>query len=193
MVAAMDALTRFALGARAGDDCALESLVSATYEQVRRFCATLVDEDSAEDVAQATFVRAIRALPQFRAEASARTWLLSIARHTCIDELRSKIRRRRRDVPLTMTSSRHEPAVADASQGPIVDDLVRQLESEKRVAFVLTQVIGLTYEEAAEVCECPTGTIRSRVARARSDLFDLITNAGECLRGNSQTSGYSKA
>lgn len=187
MLAGMDALTRLALEAQAGDDRALESLVGASYEQVWRLCASLIDEKSAEDLAQATFVRVMRALNQFRAEASARTWLLSIARHVCMDELRSRTRRRRHDVSLASAPSRQESHAADASQGPVVDDLIHRLEPDRRSAFVLTQVIGLTYEEAAEVCECPTGTIRSRVARARSDLLDLLTDAeegpvGKCRR-----------
>jgi RNA polymerase sigma-70 factor (ECF subfamily) len=52
--------------------------------------------------------------------------------------------------------------------------LVAALERERREAFVLTQVLGLSYAEAADVCACPVGTIRSRVARARADLVDAL-------------------
>jgi RNA polymerase sigma-70 factor (ECF subfamily) len=52
--------------------------------------------------------------------------------------------------------------------------LIAGLEPERREAFVLTQVVGLSYAEAADVCSCPVGTIRSRVARARADLVDAL-------------------
>lgn len=58
-----------------------------------------------------------------------------------------------------------------------VEALLRGLESDRRLAFVLTQVLGLSYAEAAEVCGCPVGTIRSRVARARADLVERLGEA----------------
>jgi RNA polymerase sigma-70 factor, ECF subfamily len=165
-------LTRLALEARDGDDVALRGLVDGAYDQVRRLCAMLVDEQGAEDLAQETFVRAVRALGSFQASASARTWLLTIARNTCMDELRSRTRRRRRDASLRAAAG--ERTVPDASQQPVVADLLGRLEPERRAAFVLTQVLGLGYRDAARVCSCPVGTIRSRVARARADLLALL-------------------
>jgi RNA polymerase sigma-70 factor, ECF subfamily len=69
--------------------------------------------------------------------------------------------------------------VVDPSGDVTMADLVGQLEGDRRAAFVLTQVLGLSYAEAARVCDCPTGTIRSRVARARSELVDLLRSADE--------------
>jgi RNA polymerase sigma-70 factor (ECF subfamily) len=60
--------------------------------------------------------------------------------------------------------------VADHAGSVAVRALIADLETERREAFVLTQVLGLSYAEAADVCSCPVGTIRSRVARARADL-----------------------
>ena len=65
-------------------------------------------------------------------------------------------------------------AVADASADVTVVDLIRRLDEDRRAAFVLTQLLGLSYDEAARVCACPPGTIRSRVARARAELISLI-------------------
>ncbi len=67
--------------------------------------------------------------------------------------------------------------MADASEAVTVSDLVRRLDPDRGAAFVLTQVLGLSYEETAAICECPPGTIRSRVARARSDLLALLQAA----------------
>lgn len=167
---AVDDLTRLALNARAGDDRALEAFVDVAYEQVWRLCAVLVDERSAEDLAQETFLRAVRSLVRFRGDASARTWLLLIARRACMDELRTRIRRRKRDARLLENAASTALSVADASEEPTVADLVARLDPERRAAFVLTQTLGLTCEEAAAVCECAPGTIRSRLARARADL-----------------------
>jgi RNA polymerase sigma-70 factor (ECF subfamily) len=181
MVAEMDGLTRLANAARVGDDRALEAFVDASYEQVWRLCATLVDEESSDDLAQETFIRAIRALPRFRGDSSARTWLLAIARYTCLDEIRTRSRRRRRDA-LALPSVRRESSVPDASQEIAVSDLVRHLEPDRRAAFVLTQMLGLSYQQAAVVCRCPSGTIRSRVARARADLVKLLDLSGPSRR-----------
>jgi RNA polymerase sigma-70 factor (ECF subfamily) len=172
----MDALTRLVHQAQAGDDCALESFVRTTYEQVWRFCAALVDRSSADDLAQETFVRAVRALPRFRGEASARTWLLAAAQHVCLDELRTRGRRRRRDASLMNALPAVEPRTADPVEGAVVVDLLDRLNPERRAAFVLTQMLGLSYEEAAQACECPPGTIRSRVARARAQLLGTLVD-----------------
>lgn len=172
----MDVLTRLARQAGAGDPRALNAFVEAGYDQVWRLCAALVDEQTADDLAQETFTRVVRALPAFRRESSARTWLLAIARHVCLDELRGRSRRRRRDA--VMGNGAHATA-ADSGSGVALADLVRRLDSDRRTAFVLTQVLGLPYDEAATVCGCPPGTVRSRVARARADLVALIEQAAQ--------------
>ena len=169
----MDSLTWLAERARGGDKRALGQFVEAAYQEVWRLCAGLVDDQVADDLCQETFARAVRALPGFRSGSTARTWLLSIARHTCSDELRSRSRRRRQEARVA-----GRPAVvADPSGAVALADLVRQLGPDRREAFVLTQVIGLSYHETAEVCACPPGTVRSRVARARADLVSLVERA----------------
>ena len=177
---AMDVLTRLAERARAGDARALGQFVEAAYQEVWRFCAGLVDEKAADDLCQETFTRAVRALPKFRGDSTARTWLLSIARHTCSDELRSRSRRRRQE---PSTSRGREATVPDPSGAVTVADLISELEPDRRTAFVLTQVIGLSYQEAAQVSGCPPGTVQSRVARARADLVGLLERADQCGRG----------
>jgi RNA polymerase sigma-70 factor (ECF subfamily) len=170
----VDALTRHALGAKDGNRSALDQLVEATYEQVWRLCAKLVDDQSADDLAQDTFIRAVGALPNFRGEASARTWLLTIARNACMDELRTRTRQRRRDSSLAAGLSVKQAVTDDIGQEIGVADVLSCLAPERREAFVLTQLLGLSYQEAAEICSCPPGTIRSRVARARADLLGAL-------------------
>ncbi|MGO8860909.1 MAG: sigma-70 family RNA polymerase sigma factor [Acidimicrobiales bacterium] len=174
----MDALTRLALAARGGDRDALDRLVEGTYDQVWRLSARLVGEQCADDLAQDTFVRAVGALPNFRGQSSARTWLLSIAHNTCMDELRTRSRQRRRDSSLAACITTQSHVTADTEQEVGVTDVLDRLSPERREAFVLTQLLGLSYQEAAEVCACPTGTIRSRVARARADLINALDQVG---------------
>jgi RNA polymerase sigma-70 factor (ECF subfamily) len=77
------------------------------------------------------------------------------------------------------TESPEEPAVADHADrhadGHSVRALLAHLDEDRRTAFVLTQLLGYSYAEAATVCACPVGTIRSRVARAREDLVPYVT------------------
>lgn len=170
----MDELTRAAHAARLGDRQALDQLVRASYPEVLRLCAALVDEAAAEDLAQETFVRATRALRRFRGGSSARTWLLSIARRTCMDELRRRYRQSRRAGQLAAAAAAADATMPDPSGEVEMRELLVHLDADRRVAFVLTQLFRLSYEEAAAVCDCPTGTIRSRVARARDDLIALL-------------------
>lgn len=168
----MDDLTRLLLAAADGDRLALSSFVRGTQADVWRFCAHLVDPGIADDLTQEVYLRAVRAIPSFRGDASARTWLLSIARRTAADEIRQRQRRRRLPNP----ERRHEP---DRTDAVALEELVAQLDDDRRAAFVLTQVLGLSYAEAAEACEVPIGTIRSRVARAREQLLSRLDAADQ--------------
>lgn len=171
----MDDLTHLWLAARDGDRAALAAAVRASQPDVWRLARHLVGTDEADDVTQDAFVRAWRALPAFRGESSGRTWLLSIARRACVDALRRRGRRRRLVARLEAEQAAGG-AVAPPGDGGL-DALVAALEPDRRDAFVCTQVLGLSYAEAAEVCGVPVGTIRSRVARARAELVERVRAA----------------
>lgn len=168
----MDDLTRLFLAARDGDRTALLHAIRASQADVWRLAAHLVGPDDADDVTQDTFVRAWKALPRFRGDSSARTWLLSIARRACVDAVRASVRRRRLTDRVAPAADAADPAdVAD------LDALVAGLDRDRRAAFVLTQVVGCSYEEAAAISGVPIGTIRSRVARARERLVAQLREA----------------
>jgi RNA polymerase sigma-70 factor, ECF subfamily len=170
----VDGLTQLAHRAGGGDRAALAELVRATQPEVWRVCARLGDRASADDLTQEVYARAIPALAGFRGDSSARTWLLQIARHVCADHLRR--RRRRAALIERLVQRRAAPPEAEAPRtGEVeLDDAIAALDRDRREAFVLTQVTGLRYAEAAEVCGVPIGTIRSRVARARADLLEAL-------------------
>jgi RNA polymerase sigma-70 factor (ECF subfamily) len=169
----MDELTRLALAARDGDRLALDAFVRRSQGEVWRLVAALVSPSDADDVTQDVYLRAWRALPSFRGDASARTWLLVIARRACADSVRSRVRRRRLAQRAEIEAS-VAADVPDASAAGALSQLVAALPADRREAFVLTQLLGCSYEEAAEVCQVPVGTIRSRVARARADLVVAV-------------------
>ena len=167
----MDELTQLLRQAGQGDRLALHAFVRRTQVDVWRFCAHLVDRATADDLTQETYVRAMGSVARFRADASARTWLLAIARRTCADEIRRRQRRRPWE---RLTDAPPEVGVADPAGASDVQALVDALDHDRRAAFVLTQQLGLSYAEAAETLEVPIGTVRSRVARAREDLVVML-------------------
>ena len=153
-----------ALAARRGDEPAAAAFVRATQTDVWRLCVHLGSRASAEDLTQETYARAFASLHRFAGRSAARTWLLSIARRVCADAVRAAVKVRSLPADARVTPD-HAESVA-------LHDLLGLLDAERREAFVLTQLVGLSYAEAADVCNCPVGTIRSRVARARADLVD---------------------
>ena len=172
---AVDELTRLFLAARDGDRTALLHAVRTIQPDVWRLAYHLVGPDDADDVTQDAFIRAWKALPAFRGESSARTWLLSITRRACADQVRRNVRRRRLAARLEQRAMLPGGASnVDPSDAHAVSALVDELPGDQREAFVLTQVIGCSYLEAAEACGVPIGTIRSRVARAREQLVDTV-------------------
>ena len=174
-VGAVDELTRLALAARDGDRDALGAFIRQSQAEVWRFVAHQVGRADADDVTQDVYVRAWRALPAFRQEASARTWLLAIARRAAVDALRRRGRRHRVTERLGAASA--PPAAPDPSSAHAVAALVDTLDRERQEAFVLTQLLGCSYDETAQICAVPVGTIRSRVARARADLIEALRDA----------------
>jgi RNA polymerase sigma-70 factor (ECF subfamily) len=171
---AFDALTLAALRARAGDASAAADFVRASRTDVWRLCSYLASPREADDLTQETYARAFASLHRFAARSSARTWLLSIARRACADHIRSK----RPAIPvgdLNALAAARPEAGAEVSGTVELQMMLDALEPVFREAFVLTQVVGLTYPEAADVVGCPVGTIRSRVARARTALVEALT------------------
>jgi RNA polymerase sigma-70 factor, ECF subfamily len=180
----VDDLERLAAAAVDGDPLAAAALVRATQSDVWRLCAALGDVDSADDLTQETYLRAFGSLHRFEGRSSLRTWLLAIARRVCADAVRSRRRRRltlvREDAELEALGSGDD---ADrVGEGAAVADLLARLDPDRREAFVLTQLLGLPYAEAAEVAGCPVGTIRSRVARARADLVEALGDEAATAR-----------
>jgi RNA polymerase sigma-70 factor (ECF subfamily) len=160
-------ITALALAAGAGDHIALTTFIRATQRDVYHFLSYLSAPAVAENLTQETYLQAFRSLPRFTDRSGARTWLLSVARRVAANQIE------RADAAAAFAYPR-----PGWEEGAVLRELVTRLEADRRDAFVLTQVLGLDYAAAAEVCDCPIGTIRSRVARAREDLVRAMNNLG---------------
>jgi RNA polymerase sigma-70 factor (ECF subfamily) len=170
-----EAVTALALAAARGNGRALEAFIKATRQDVWRFVAYLSDAGNADDLTQETFLRAVGAIGRFSGRSSARTWLLAIARRAVADHIRHARSRPRTAsgadpelVAHAANAHRHARGFEDLVE---VTTMIAGLAAEQREALLLTQLLGLSYADAAAVCGCPVGTIRSRVARARDALL----------------------
>lgn len=176
-----ESTTAWLLAARGGDPAAVENVVRALHRDVRHYVTYLsADPQAAEDLAQDTFLRALGSLHRFEGRSSARTWLLSIARRAVIDSYRYASARPRpadTDDWQAAAEGAQPRGLPGFDDGVALADLLDALPAERREAFVLTQLLGLPYAEAAELSDCPVGTVRSRVARARSSLIRSLHDA----------------
>lgn len=164
---------RLARRAGAGDRDAFELLVRRHTDGVWRYARSMLDDDfAAEEAVQDTFLRAARALADFRGEAALRTWLIAICRRACLDRLR---RRYADVVPLDSVRERHtrpEPVELRVA----LQQALAGLPAEEREAFMAVHVLGYSREEAAQIAGVPASTLRSRVSRARSRLAAALTD-----------------
>ena len=162
--------------AAAGDAAAFTTLMRAAQPHVWRFLRHLLgDADQAADVTQETFVRVHRSLAQFRFQSRFSTWLFQIARHAAVDEQRRGGRRQQLQEAIPPP-----PPAQDASLGTELRSALAGLSPRLRESFVLVEVFGQPYQDAAEVLEVPVGTVKSRVFRARLDLVAWFeAGAGE--------------
>ena len=167
-----------------GDKAAFDLLVVKYQRKIFRLLSRLIrDSAEIEDVAQEAFVKAYRALPNFRGDSAFYTWLYRIAINTAKNYLVSQGRRaptstqadvedaetfddgdhlRDLNTPDSMLVTKQ---VADA-----VNRAIDQLPEDLRTAIVLRELEGLSYEEIAESMQCPIGTVRSRIFRAREAI-----------------------
>jgi RNA polymerase sigma-70 factor (ECF subfamily) len=160
-----------------GDLRAFEALVERHRDVVVRVAARIVGREEAEDVSQDAFLRAFHRLPRFRADASFRAWLLQIAHNAAIDHLN-----RRRPEPVETIGEDPERTVTRLPAERLesrermarLERKLRGLSPEGRVALVLRDIEGLSYEEIAEITQAPLGTVKVRLFRARRDLIQML-------------------
>jgi RNA polymerase sigma-70 factor (ECF subfamily) len=167
-----------------GDKRAFELLVSKYQRKINRLVSRLVrDAAEIEDVTQEAFIKAYRALPQFRGESAFYTWLYRIAINTAKNYLASQGRR----APTTTDNDAEEAETFDDADqlrdintpesllmskqvGETVSRAMEALPEELRTAIQLREIEGMSYEDIAAAMDCPIGTVRSRIFRARESI-----------------------
>ena len=183
-------------------NCIIETFQTQAYNLARRM---LNDWALAEDAVQESLVSGYRAFGQYRGD-NLRAWLMRIVSNTCLDMLRS--RRARPTVPLdplpiddeeegrTLSAvdvpSRLESPEESAERGDLnraIQACLDSLPQEHRLAEMLVDVQGMSYEEAAIAMNCSLGTVKSRVSRGRRGLRDCLRQTGELLPSRFRHSG----
>lgn len=169
--------------AKAGDSRAFDTLVVRYQHKLLKLIGRYVrDQDEAQDVAQESFLKAFRALPNFRGDSAFYTWLYRIAINTAKNHLVS-LSRRPADVDVdaaegTQSGLDHrltdqatpERLLVRSQIETTVAQAIDELPEELRIAITLRELEGLSYEEIAASMECPIGTVRSRIFRAREAI-----------------------
>jgi RNA polymerase sigma-70 factor, ECF subfamily len=170
--------------AQAGDKRAFELLVVKYQRRVARLLSRLIrDQNEIEDVSQESFIKAYRALPSFRGESAFYTWLYRIAINTAKNHLSTLGRRPQllgdfedEDGDVLDAAAQipdyHTPETELSNRQIVstVNAVVDELPSELRTAITLREMDGLSYEEIAALMNCPIGTVRSRIFRAREAI-----------------------
>ncbi|MDR3207466.1 MAG: sigma-70 family RNA polymerase sigma factor [Oscillospiraceae bacterium] len=177
--------------AAAGDRAAFEALARAYEKKVYSLALRMShDREDAFDLSQDIFLKLYRTLPQFRGESAFSTWLYRLAYNVCLDFTRK--RARRRELPL---SPRPDGADSPPAEWPdlryapeneyekkelraAVAQAMDDLSPEHRAVLTLRDIEGLSYEEIAEALTLPTGTVKSRLARAREGLRGILVAQG---------------
>jgi RNA polymerase sigma-70 factor, ECF subfamily len=174
--------------AQRGDKHAFELLVSKYQRKLVRLLARFVrDPAEVEDVAQEAFIKAYRALPSFRGDSAFYTWLYRIGINTAKNYL---VAIRRRAPTATEFNSEDAESFEGGEQlrdintpeslmmskeiASTVNDTMEHLPEELRSAITLREIEGLSYDDIAEIMNCPIGTVRSRIFRAREAIAERL-------------------
>lgn len=170
-----------------GDRRAFDLLVGKYQHKIMAVISRYIrNPDEVQDVAQDTFVRAWRALPRFRGDSAFFTWLYRIAINTAKNQLVAKSRRPP-DTDIDIDDAQFIPDAdglrdADTPLGNLLSEEIadtvqaalNKLPDEMRTAVMLRELDGLSYEEIAEVMDCPVGTVRSRIFRGREAIDQAL-------------------
>ena len=170
-----------------GDSRAFDMLVLKYQHKIFALISRYVrDADEVQDVAQEAFIKAYKALPRFRGESAFYTWLYRIAINTAKNYLVSRSRRPPgSDVDVAVAEyyegggalrdiENPENALFGSELKAVVENAISELPDDLRTAVTLREFDGLSYEDIAEVMDCPVGTVRSRIFRAREAIDQRV-------------------
>jgi RNA polymerase sigma-70 factor (ECF subfamily) len=181
---------RLLAGLRDGDELAYETLIQQYEQPIYSLVSRLVDDPSdAADVVQEVFLKVFRKVACFRGESSLKTWIYRIAVNEARNQRRWLSRHKRQEVTLEpepgeaqgyvdwLEDSGRSPfeAVLDRETRDLIEAALQDVSQPFRVALVLREIEGLSYEEVAHILEVPPGTVKSRILRGREALRKSLT------------------
>lgn len=163
----------------AGDVDAFTELVTAHEDRVFAICLRMLrNREAALDATQDTFLTVFRKADRYKAQAAFSTWLYRVTVNTCYDHLRREKRKQADQLPDTFDPA--DPQSTDPFESvevrPDIENALKRLSPEFRAAVVLVDLQGMSLDQASNTLEVPTGTIKSRLFRARKQLAQSLGN-----------------
>lgn len=180
--------------AKKGDVEAFEQLIGQYQKKVFNIALRMIgNPEDASELAQEVFIRIYRSLANFKEEASFSTWIYRITTNVCLDEIRKRknthntvsldeeVSLEDGDVRMQVADHRPTPeAVVERNEVQrMVQEAIGQLSEEHRTALVLRDIQGMSYEEISRITQCPEGTVKSRINRARQSLKEILVKKRE--------------
>lgn len=186
---------------QSGDSAALEELIRFLTPTIYKVAFSMLgNEHDASDAVQETFIKILKALPGFRGDASLTTWVYRITSNTCLDMLRSMGRYQTispddEDVFLQIpdTNPSPEDALVTGERKAAVRNAINALPDAYRLVVTLCDLNGLPYGEVATILDCPLGTVKSRLNRARALLLKKLMENQELFDRSNRPKGDKEA
>ena len=180
---------------KAGDIAAFEMLVEAYQKKIFNLAYRITGNyDDAGDLAQEALIRIFKSIANFKEQSTFSTWVYRITTNVCLDDIRKKKNRRVLSLDEEIHVEDGEMKRQIMSDDPLPDEIAEReelrsivssaidsLPEEQRLVISLRDIQGLTYDEIAEVLDCPSGTVKSRINRARQALKNVLLTKRELL------------
>lgn len=184
--------------AKRGDIEAFELLIERYQKKVFTIALKMLGNyDDASELAQEALIKVFKSIKNFKEESSFSTWIYRIVTNTCLDELRKRKKRQviYIDEDISNADGEIKREIVDHSMTPeyitekkelkkAVNEAIMSLSEEHRTVIILRDIQGMSYEEIAKITNCPEGTIKSRINRARLSLKEIFTKHKELFNDN---------
>jgi RNA polymerase sigma-70 factor (ECF subfamily) len=181
--------------AKSGDIGAFEKLIEGHQKKVFNIALRMIGNyDEASELAQEAFLRAFKSIKSFKGDSLFSTWIYKITTNVCLDEIRRKKKKKliSLDEDIEHDGSEFKRQIKDDSPGPesvaennelkrMVKESINLLPGDYKVVLVLRDIQGFSYEEISRILNCPTGTVKSRINRARQALKKILQKNGELI------------
>ncbi len=179
--------------AKAGDVAAFEELVESYQKKIFNLAYRIVgNPDDAADMVQEALIRIFRSIAKFKEQSSFSTWIYRITTNVCLDELRRRknkkefsfdqvIHGEEGDMQRQIKSDDIPPDTAAEREElrSVVNSAINSLPEDQRIVISLRDIQGLSYNEISQVLDCPEGTVKSRINRARNALKNILSDKRE--------------